>query len=274
MKSVNVIDSFFYSLTKIGSGGAIEIVNDVNDLNIKSSFFASISSTEYAGAVYASIDDSQLYYTSFIGCFSTNHVNNMFGNAVYLKKGNSILYSNSFDHCGPTSNCADSSISCETISTVTYHNGTSNYGIEGSSGFSSRAITEGSSVKYMIVCNGHDSSAIECIVKLEILLSNFINNTSLSSIIWVDRDDIMTLNQCIFKQCCSTFSNLGRRYFILNCTSDKSFASITSTNIVETLPFTVFIPILDFKKKKLTCELNFNIKKFLSIILKSFIFIF
>ena len=253
MPNIDVVFAFFYNLYKVGDGGSINIESGVDKLRVINSLFDTSIVTRFGGAIKANPQISELYFSSFINCYSKGG-DNTWGNAVYFNRHNarSIIEQNAFYKCGPSKSCGDSSLVSSSVSQVEFHNATFNGGRGGSAGISLRASISGTTLKYMNAIDPYDRTAAECISVLKIESSNFINTTKVAeSIFWVEYNNILTLSHCVFIDSHSQFTCYSRSYYIDDCISDKSFSLLPSTEDVQPLIFSHQVKIFSISCKTL-----------------------
>ena len=263
MSDIVVSYTLFYATHIQGTGGAIHL-DSANSLTITHSIFSTLSSSSYGGAVYSNCITCLLSFSSFFSCYSNNiqqsQTDNIYGNAMYQIGSQTNLSYNEFHKCGPDSKSGDSSISCSSAVNCENQNATYNYGYGGSSGMSCRSFSLDSTVKYLNVIYAFDSTAIECCFNLFVSLSNFVNTQSLGwSIIYESTDYLMELNKCVFINSKSVFANNGRKYYITDCLSDYSFASLPKTNNLETIDLKIIIHHNLFPERTIN---HFRVRKY------------
>ena len=183
-------------------------------------------------------------FCSFCVCFTTNSKDTAFGNAATFSGTNSNFNTNSVFKCGPIEKSGDSSLSSFSVTNVISLNSTNNAGIGGSSGFCAHSSTPGSTIQFMNVVNASDKFAIECNAKTTTQFCNFIDTTHLydpsySAILFQVDNDQMTFKDSIFVQSFPKFSAHNRTFFAEKCFADIAFESMTLTNSIDTLSFTI-----------------------------------
>ena len=249
--NVNVVGSYFYSISKTGNGAVICVTSDVYVFVSFSSFCATVA-TEHGGAIFTSPLCLSLKKTYFSHCYSSKQGDGSgLGNAAYNNKGRTIIEYCSTFKCGPNSSkCSDSSIRCDAKTRVSSLNATSNYGCGGGAGISILDPYTGSHVRFLNVIDAHDNFVIESRTPYEALLCNFINTSACNyAFYYGESEKSIVFNRCTFINMKTPFTTT-KSYGIVNCYSD---ANITSFTYVSS-PNTVFI----WNENFVTCKKKNN----------------
>ena len=225
-----IIHCYFENIIKEGSGGAINIQRDDDNVIIKNCFFMNNSATEHGGSFLLDVKTSNLKNNMFIECFSSKKTDNYFGNAGVFNSGKAIIEHATTYKCGPSdTKCSDSAIKCNCPADAKYINATKNHGVSGASSFSITIDINDSLVKFLNVVEPYDNAAIECRNDIDVFYSNFINTTSARYYILYASKGKYKFNTCFFINAKSPFANRNGCWEATDCQSDISIASMDLT---------------------------------------------
>lgn len=237
--TVRVVNSYFVELSKVGSGGAIEISG--KRLFVSFSFFNNLSVTLHGGSIFANQSICRIEKSSFYSTYSTKHNDYGLGNAFYVFNG--VLFSDNINtrKCGPTKElCSDTSVkSRESLARIENYNSSSNFGVCGGSGLSFGNVEDESWVKYMNIVDAYDRYAIESSRFYTIYHSNVINSLSCDAVIFISGNNVIKLDSCIFIKTKNPFASSNYKYEAVNCIIDININSMTYAANPETIFITI-----------------------------------
>ena len=212
--------------------------------------------------------------TIFSCSYSSAYTNDVPGNAIYHNNANFIFTDSSTFLCGvERKKCSDSSISViNSFFTISSYNSSSNYGIEGGSCASLNSAGTNSIVKFVNSVDSQDSFSLESRSnKYVVSMSNFLNFTYGSAVLWVDTNDVLELHDCCIFFGSSTIAltqcsagEITCSIILSHCISDKIVDSITETTSLTTIP--IFINFNCNVQNMKTCQYISTIK--MSMIIK------
>ena len=221
-----IIDSIFQFISKNGNGGAIEINTQSTSAHVLGCHFESINVNQSGGSIFLSTFRNIITNCHFFRSYSSAHQNdNFLGNAIYIENGNTTFANNAVYRCAFDKRLStDSSVRINSFCSIESYNASSNAGYEGGSGFSLRN-GHNSIISYIQVIDSLDDYSIEdANLKNEFSYINFINTTKINhAIIFLQHDDILTLNRCIFIESFHILSVNATKIRIISCYSDSNF---------------------------------------------------
>ena len=247
---VAVESSYFLQLTKTGNGGALEITSQAKNVQVNNCFFEELCVSQSGGSIYISSNSTIVYCCKFHRSYSTDRRDadgsgTSLGNVFYQVTGHGV-FDNCVTFCCSYSRdkCTDSCIRFNSMCVITNYNASSNCGIGGGSGFSLRNAPS-STISYINVVDLTDSHAVEDANLVNSFYNiNFINTTMIiSSIIYLNKHDVLTLYNCIFINPSPTLASY--RLAAFNTFSDSVLETIPVTNNIETIHFQIICKDFD-----------------------------
>lgn len=239
--TIRVLSTYFVDISKIGSGGAIEISE--KKLFVSFCCFTSLSVTVHGGSIHCENAYCKIAKSCFYASYTSAHQNDVgIGNAVYALNGYLYIDNINTRKCGPSSSqCSDSSIRTDSCQArAVNYNASSSYGVGGGAGIAINFLKYDSFVRFMNVVDAHDDHAIESTDLYTAFSCNFVNTKGCNkAVLWLQKENRIKFDTCIFIETKSPFSSSNIAYLAVNCISDVSLASMEC----HSSPKTIFITI-------------------------------
>ena len=224
--NATIEDCIFKFISKNGNGGAIEVNTDLTPIHISYCHFESLSVSQSGGSIYLSTNTNSITSCYFFRTYSSaNNNDKILGNAIFVVKGETSLENSATFRCGiDSTHCTDSSVRINTVCCIKSLNASANAGYEGGSGFSLRNASH-STISHIQVIDSLDYFAVENdYLDNEFNYINFINTTHIiHGIIYLTKNDVLTLNHCIFIDSFAKVSHPMTKLSINSCFSNSDF---------------------------------------------------
>ena len=270
-----IANIIFENLLSTFSGGAISIESVVADIHC--CHFINITTRCEGGGIFTNKSGITLSNNYFYRCKSLIHIENKFGNAIYILESNACLYNNEVSFSSYSeSDCCDSTVVIRS-STFSLDSLNCSYctGFGGSSGCSFSLLKDASSAEYINIIEGEENNMMELSSEktLTIKHANFVNGSKIRyTIIWQYKANTFTFVSCIFN--CVTTLHVGesdKPFQTVDCIGTVKFSNIT---IIDN-PKTVIIKIdlhcpllfIDHSFSFCSCKLSYFLKSCLFIYL-------
>ena len=262
-----ICDCIFRNLSKEGNGGAIDISFSIT-VEIFSCIFDTLQVNASGGSIFLSSSGALIHNCVFFKTCSIDYRNDAsYGNALFIKKGETCFKQNSIYRCGYLEKvCTDSSFKILSQSELNSYNASSNTGSEGGSGFS--VEFSDCSISYINVVDSLDCYAVENFDRTNTYeYINFINSTKVrKGIIFLSGDNVLTLKNCVFIDCFEKLLSPSTKAYFQKCYADYEFSQTGLT--FEQSPATIKIIVrLHFNKKKNTVCGSFKFQTHLTFFL-------
>ena len=261
-----IIAAHFQDFHKEGNGGVFSFQN-INFYIKCCSFYGNTVDTN-GGSIYGVQCQCMINKTTFAHSFSTAHINQIGGNAMYLDQCTISLSDSSTEFCGEVpESSSDSSIRfSDSTQEVRYYNASHNSGYWGGSSISFILPHSGSSLRYMNAYDNNDYHGIE-IDQKQLDVCRFCNFVKFhpeynQGVIWSSPGTLVEMVSCCFFEVGNVKLEANSNDIpLINCLSDQIFPSIETTTQFTTIQINIdiFCPC----SSQVSCNCAFRIQKHL-----------